>query len=438
LVIYCAPHATGTTRTNCAAARTQLEQAMRRLSHIQKLRLQRLRAQRWRGELNRRRRRRSQEWVRIGVPRLSQRLAVNAQLFEASAQGVPSAPLVPSTYRDWTGKYRRCLRLQAPADFRLHANADEVLAFIYEFRRQVFVRDRFRSAGRKRAGLYLDLDTIEEIDLEAALVLTAEIDRVRLVYNVKPFMDDANWQTGVRAILYGLGLYRVVDAARYADAPPIDGIETALAELGLAIVPFISCHEADPAKAQELRASLWRHCATSDEAQFAVYDGLVEAFSNAVQHAYRKDVQNDGLPTVRRWWAGGLVDKANGEMFLVVYDQGAGIPKTLVRRPFWHRIAGRLHEHDDASVIEGALEYGRSGTASTIGLDPDADGRGNGLWRMCEMTSLFPTADVRFTSLQGQVLYARGGATERAALRTRFCGTMIRWRAQIGPAEGRP
>jgi len=283
--------------------------------------------------------------------------------------------------------------------------------------------------------LYVDLDSINNIDLEGALLLTAEIDRIRLIYNIKPYMDDANWNANVRAMLHGLGLYGVVNAARYADAPPIDDIGGALEELGIKIVPFISCDVADPTKALELREALWRHCAASDAAQFAVYDGLVEAFTNAVEHAYRSDVEGDGLPSVRRWWAGGLIDQKRGDLLLVVYDQGVGIPKTLLRRPQWHWIAGKLRERDDASIICGALEYGRSGTAARVGLDADADGRGNGLWRMCEMTEAFPYADVRFISLKGDVSYAKGSEPERATLRTRFCGTMIRWRAQIGPVE---
>jgi len=370
------------------------------------------------------------------VPDPGRRAIVDRQLFASSAHGVDEVALLPSTYRDRNGRYWRCLRLAAPKDFRFHVNPDEILEFIYELRRQVFIRDRFRARGRKRRpGLYIDLDGVKHIDLEGALILTAEIDRIRLIYRTKPHMDDANWDRGVRATLHGLGLYQVVEAQRAADAPPMDDISQILSEQGLTIVPFLSCHAADSTKALELRRELWEHCAASDEAKYGVYDCLVEAFSNAVQHAYRQDISGDGLPSVRRWWAGGLVDKKSGHLLLVVYDQGVGIPKTLVKRPWWHVIAGRLREQDDASIIEGALEYGRSGTAKAMPVADDADGRGNGLWRMCELTDAFEQADVQFTSLKGQVLYAKGGTPERVTLPTRFCGTMIRWRAKIGSVQ---
>lgn len=360
---------------------------------------------------------------------VAQRAVVNRKLFEEGAINVPRLELEPSRFRDVEGRVRRCLRLKAPADFRLEANPDEILSFVYELRRQVFIHDRFRGfRNKRRPPLYVDLDAITHIDLEGALVLTAEFQRISLVYKTRPFLDDANWNRGVRAILHGLGLYEVVQAMRAADAPDIDDIAGDLNNAGIAIVPFVSCHEADPAKAQTLRLALREHCATTDEAQLAVYDCLVEAFTNAVQHAYRDEIDGDGLPRVKRWWAGALVDKRSRTLLLAVYDQGVGIPQTLTRRPWWRSIKDHIREDSDAGMIEGALEYGRSGT-----IDPE--GRGNGLWRMCELTNAFHAADVRFTSLKGQVLYPKNGPPQRNILKTRFAGTMVRWRAMIAPTE---
>jgi hypothetical protein len=358
------------------------------------------------------------------------RFRLDPRRFEESAAGVPRITLEPSWFRDPVGSRRRCLRLQAPADFRLHTNPDAILAFVYELRRQVFIHDRYRYRGPRNKGLYVDLDDVAHIDLEGALILTAEFQRISLVYKSRPFLDDANWNRGVRAVLHGLGLYEVVQAMRAADAPNIEDLAEELERSGVAIVPFVSCHEADPTKAQALKIALLEHCATSDEAQLGVYETLVEAFTNAVQHAYRDDIDGDGLPRVKRWWAGALVDKQTRTLLLAVYDQGVGIPKTLVKRPWWVSIASGLSENSDAGMIEGALAYGRSGTS-----DGAPDGRGNGLWRMCELTNAFEAADVRFTSLKGQVIYSKGGAPVRNTLATRFPGTMVRWRANISPAE---
>lgn len=332
----------------------------------------------------------------------------------------------------------RCWRLKAPRDFRHDDNPDGVWEFVYELRRQVFLKDRFRGRGTKRRPpLYVDLDEIREIDFEGALILAAELDRVRHVFRIPAMLDDGQWDPWVRSLLYGLGLYRVMEAGRHNYGIEIDDIVSDLNKRGIAIVPFLSCHKADPGKAKELRDALVQHCNPSDEAQLAVYDCLVEAFTNAVQHAYRKEIEGDGLPSAERWWAGALIDQAEGNLYLVVFDQGVGIPSTLVRRPWWSLILGQLPELSDSAVIAGGLEYGRSGAASAPGISAEAEGRGNGLWRMCELTHQFAEADVRFTSLQGEVVYSKGRALERTSLKTRFGGTMVRWRAKIDIARER-
>lgn len=365
------------------------------------------------------------------------RPVVDAKLFERSVAGVARWPVLPSYRTDNHGRSIACLRLQAPVDFRFSSNPGEILEYIYELRCQVFIKDRFRSRGTKnRPGLYIDLDLIEHIDIEGALMLAAELDRIRRVLAMRPVLDDANWAPAVRFILRGLGLYGVIEADRYADTPPIGDFDEMAREVGLSVVPFLSCTRADPGKALELRTALYERCAPpGDVSQMAVYEGLVEAFNNAVTHAYRDDCPGDGLPRIRRWWAGAMIDHAEGYLYLVVYDLGVGIPATLEARDFWNLLVGRLPELNDAAVIAGALEYGRSGASQDALLGSIADGRGNGLWRMCELADTFDDADVRFTSLKGDVLYVKGGALKRTTLPTRFCGTMIRWRTKISAAR---
>lgn len=329
------------------------------------------------------------------------------------------------------------LRLTAPADFRLHENHDDIMGYIYELRRQVFVNDRFRGVGTKRRpSLYIDLDQIRHLDIEGALLLAAELDRVRRVLGMRALMDDENWDPQVRSILQGLGLYEVTEAGRLRDAVPIEDFVGPAAASGLSIVPFLSCTRADPEKAYALRQALYERCAPpGDVSQLAVYEALVEAFNNAIGHAYKDEFAGDGLPRVKRWWAGALIDHAAGYLYLVVYDQGVGIPTTLPRRGLMDRLVGRAPERTDADVIVGALQYGRSGASSDALFGDEADGRGNGLWRMCELAETFEDADVRFTSLKGDVLYVKGGDLEQTNLKSRFCGTMIRWRTSIGVQE---
>lgn len=325
------------------------------------------------------------------------------------------------------------MSLPAPADFQLHTNHQGIMEFIYELRRQVYVKDRFRGRGTlAKPNLYINLDPIEIIDLEGALLLSAELDRIRRVLGMRALMDDEGWNPSVRIMLNGLGLYRVMEAGRVRGQEPISDLAESAEKLGLSIVPFLSCAEADPRKAQELRTALYERCAPGgDETEIAVYGALVEAFNNAIAHAYIDDVPGDGLPRVRRWWAGALVDRRQGYLYLVVYDLGVGIPATLPHRNWWNLLALQLPELNDAAVIEGALKHGRSGVSDHALFGTEPDGRGNGLGTMCALADTFEEADVRFTSLKGDVLYVKGGSMERTTLPARFCGTMIRWRTKI-------
>lgn len=367
-----------------------------------------------------------------------ERTALHRDLFEASAEGIARVSLTPTTRLTRSGRWYRYQALSAPADFQLQTNLEGVLGFVYELRRQVFLRKRFGGYGaRSRPDLYIDLDPIAEIDIEGALVLAAELDRVRRVLRIRAVMDDANWHPFIRWFLHGVGLYNVIEAERLQPNCQIEDFEAVAAEVGLRVIPFVSCTKADPGKALHLREELYRHCARpGDETQMKVYEALVEAFNNAVGHAYRPDVPGDGLPRIGRWWAGALIDQKRGYLYMVVYDQGVGIPATLPRRRWWEIIAGKLPEFSDAAVIEGALEYGRSGVSDDPLFGEEADGRGNGLWRMCELADTFEEADVRFTSLKGDVLYVKGGRLERTNLKTRFPGTLIRWRTKIPALNG--
>lgn len=297
----------------------------------------------------------------------------------------------------------------------------------------MFVNGRFQSRGsRQKPSLYVELDQILQIDIEGALILAAEFDRVRRVLGVRAWLDDGRWNPDVRAVLHGLGLHQIIEAKRIVESVPIaDFIEPA-ERAGIAVIPFASGTRADPKAAQKLRLALAEHCGDpQDQAGMKVYEVLIEAFNNAVAHAYLDRHSGDGLPRVRRWWAGALVSKKDGYLYLVVYDQGVGIPTTLKRRGIVEAMVGKKRERNDADVIAGALEYGRSGVSKDAVFGDEADGRGNGLARMCELADNFPEADVRFTSILGDVLFVKGGLVERSNLKTRFGGTMVRWRAKI-------
>lgn len=351
--------------------------------------------------------------------------------FENSCRGVPPIQTLPGYWTPPSGKPEACEKLPAPEDFRYRTNPDGVVRFVYSLRREAVLRNRMVSLkSSKSATLYIDLDNIKDIDLDGALILAAELDRVSRHMGIRPYVDDANWSPRIRAFLYEFGFYRIVDARRVSDAVHIPKIGDHLAAEGLVVVKFITGNQADGRQAFALQNALIAEAPTVADSRLDFYEGLLEAFTNAIEHAYHPEIPDDGLFKVRRWWAGGFVDNKEGRLYMAVYDQGVGIPATLPRKPFWSSIfSGTAFEWTDARVIAGGLDYGRTRTSQ--------DGRGNGLWSMCQITHGFDEAEVRITSGRGEVAYETGKPLRLDDFPSRFPGTLVRWRVRL-PVEGSP
>ena len=58
-----------------------------------------------------------------------------------------------------------------------------------------------------------------------------------------------------------------------------------------------------------------------------LYSGVIEGISNAVEHAYHKDIETSRYFALKRWWM--LIAEMNNEFMLYICDLGHGIPNTL-------------------------------------------------------------------------------------------------------------
>ncbi|MEL7707444.1 hypothetical protein AAG593_04895 [Citromicrobium bathyomarinum] len=164
-----------------------------------------------------------------------------------------------------------------------------------------------------------------------------------------------------------------------------------------------------------------------------LYDGLVEAMTNTIHHAYpdnaegRRRRRNLG----RRWWM--LSQERDGELTVAICDLGIGIPRSLPRsktyeantvREFWRNTG---LDQSDASAISVAVQIGRTRT----GLKQ----RGFGLADIVSSANEAVNGRVLITSNKG-IFVAKDGDDSVYNHRRSVNGTLIHWAVPIAQESG--
>ncbi|MEQ1649177.1 MAG: hypothetical protein ABL901_19965 [Hyphomicrobiaceae bacterium] len=153
---------------------------------------------------------------------------------------------------------------------------------------------------------------------------------------------------------------------------------------------------------------------------------VLEGITNTKQHAYPAELAKSFRFT-ERWWATGVIDKAERRVSAIIYDQGASIPDTIMRAPWFPALvdaAKRLtswgnFENDDGALIAGAMAVGRSKTRLSH--------RGKGLADMESFMRTCSKGRLSVLSRNGEyVSYAAGDAT-RFTHSSPIRGTLVQW-----------
>lgn len=317
----------------------------------------------------------------------------------------------------------KAYNLLAPRVLSVELDRSAFLSHIYSFQKEKFAPDLEARGDFKT--LVIDLREVERLTLDGALPLVAEYHRsIVLSPNFRPTIFDGEWPEQVRALLEELGFYQLVRAKQRvaSGSNPLAG--------GLRFVRFRSDELVDPDLAEELINDLAAAAGDAPES-IEAYEGLIEAIKNVRQHAYLEEAAPPSVVTiVRRWWAAGAYDPSRQVLQFIVYDQGYGIPATLPKREFWEAVRAICPvEFDDADVIVGALEHGRTRTKQ--------HGRGNGLWTICSVVDHLPGSSVRIVSGRGEVTYAGPSDVRRKRHPNPFCGTLVQWTLRLpsGPSS---
>lgn len=298
--------------------------------------------------------------------------------------------------------------VDAPKKFDLSSdNFDEIVSFLSAIRQNSVI-------PRRQYGI--NFKTIQSISPIAALLLTAEIDRWRRVKRTRLRPAELKkWDPTVRRLLNEMGFFEVLEI----DNPCLP--EDKIFDKDVEFIKFISGNESDGTYAKRLRISL-ENVAGVINTKIFMYNGLVEAMTNSVTHAY-PETRSFPKGLNKRWWMSGSYNKVTGRMFVMVYDQGVGIPTTLPYSRFKEFIFSFLRgfglDGSDGNLIKAAMRIGNTQT----GLQ----NRGLGLNEMKDFIDRSGRGVLRIISGRGDYLYYSTTREEVKNHKYPLEGTLIAW-----------
>ena len=349
------------------------------------------------------------------------------------------------TRRAWVSAHGK----QMPEDFCLETNYAEVSAFLHDLRITTHSNlEDWINKGRprnrsKRVNDWHDVSTIKRITPSAALVLTAEYDRIRRISGSKWFAINIDkWSPEVLSVLDQLGLFEIMEVNKSAKC-----LNAPLGKANLFVLPMRSGDKVIGSEADDMNREL---ATVAIEAAYhpkssgmgvekepeewlnkaaGIYAILIEAMDNVITHAYPAGHVSE-FRTLRRWWMTAAIDRGERKLTVAIYDQGISIPVSL---PTWQnygklqrfarRVFGRSHnprdQTQDGEAIRIATRVAVSATRRSY--------RGKGLAVMAEFIHQCRDGRLRILSRCGECLYTkRDGYTVRSHPLS-IGGTLVEW-----------
>jgi len=294
---------------------------------------------------------------------------------------------------------------------------------------------RKKAKGVPRIKGYADFSVLQDITLSAAVVLTADYDRIsKRVGQVPPTVDLHKWQDSVVTRLFELGFFNLLghkpSAAKLIEDGPT---------LTMRIVCGKNADELSTVD-QSLK-QLGAFLAADREAQLdptivKVLTTISEAVTNVTQHAY---IHWHGYQHehINSFWVAATADKSNRTLTVAVYDQGATIPLTYPRLSLKDKALRFLrsavkgtpehaHQHD-GTYIRAAMRYGGSRTDQAF--------RGKGLPQMFKLMQSVGSGRMTVRSRGGWCTRTSDDRMTQGFIDDSIGGTLVEWIIELSDAE---
>lgn len=303
--------------------------------------------------------------------------------------------------------------VKVPQNMSLFENYDVCIGFIEEVKRYVFVENSF---------VFLDFSQCTKISAEMCVVLAAEIDRCNKivpdsVFGAYPTDQDVYFMLNELGFFHLLGIKS--SKPQFDNANEVD------------VVRLQSGSDNPVNLMRGIKGLFFSSNEPKSTFSNKIYRALTEAMANAVEHAYPDWFVDKNKGTcVARWWRAGFRVNDDRTIYMVLYDQGAGIPNTLQLN--WNEklleLAARLSRdpYDDEKLVL-SMEKGRTSTRIS--------GRGQGSYDMQQLIRESVDGALSIFSYQGKYEYFNDGSWVQEDLNLCLNGTLVVWKVCLNKAE---
>jgi len=296
-----------------------------------------------------------------------------------------------------------------------------------------FVTRRSDRAMPRISG-YSDFSKIKRISMAAAIVLSADYDRLKhYLKEVPPTINLHEWKPIVVTRLHQLGFFNLLGHE------PEDAM---LMQSGDFLLMRIlkSQNSNDLNIVDHSLGQLRDFMRSGQNEQNSEFDKKIthiltiisEVMSNVTQHAYPEKYEFD-YDHIDSFWISAEADKSDKTLRVVMFDQGATIPCTYPRlsrtgkvRKYLRRALKSPDEfdyRDDGTYIRAALRYGGSRT--------DENYRGKGFPQMNELLDNLGGGELKIRSRYGWCERDCNGKVTSGSLQYSIGGTLVEWKIEL-------
>lgn len=301
--------------------------------------------------------------------------------------------------------------IQVPSELSFGSNWENVIETLNQIKHSI------RYAGIKRTVVRIDHSKMLNVTPSGILVLASTIERAQKLANVS-FKGIPEYLPKDDVVRY---LLNKIDYWKYFD---VGQLETSITQERFSFCKIIDSYQADNAMIGKMVEFFSEQVGFNGDTKSLLFTALCEAAANSVEHGYNSSFHNQATD---RWWLTAYIDKAQGSMSFVFYDQGMGIFNSLRNhkeekvKKFFSRMHNLIKDKPNANILKQMVETNFS--------KYETDNRGYGVQTFKHFIDEAKDGLLFIASENASYEYPNDTLKE---YKNKLDGTLIVWKIKIG------